>query len=41
MIRDATSDYTLAWFGAAALCAVAALMSLGIRKIPHLPVPAP
>ena len=41
VIRDATSDYTLAWFGAAALCAVAALMSLGIRKIPHLPVPAP
>ena len=28
-IRDLTSDYTMAWLGAAALCAVAALMSLG------------
>ena len=33
-IRDLTSDYTMAWLGAAALCAVAALMSLGIRKVP-------
>lgn len=41
VIRDATSDYTLAWFGAAGLCAVAALMSLGIRKIPRLPAPLP
>ena len=41
VIRDATSDYTLAWFGASGLCAVAALMSLGIRKIPRLPVPVP
>ena len=41
VIRDATSDYTLAWLGAAGLCAVAALMSLGIRKIPRLPVPVP
>jgi hypothetical protein len=29
----------MAWLGAAALCAVAALMSLGIRKIPRLPTP--
>ena len=35
-IRDLTSDYTMAWLGAAALCAVAALMSLGIRKIPRV-----
>ncbi len=41
VIRDATSDYTLAWFGAAGLCAVAALMSLGIRKIPRPPLPVP
>jgi predicted MFS family arabinose efflux permease len=41
VIRDATSDYTLAWFAAAGLCAVAALMSLGIRKVPRLPVPVP
>ena len=33
-IRDLTSDYTMAWLGAAGLCAVAALMSLGIRKVP-------
>jgi MFS family permease len=38
-IRDLTSDYTMAWLGAAALCAVAALMSLGIRKIPRVPTP--
>ena len=41
VIRDASSDYTLAWFAAAGLCAVAALMSLGIRKVPRLPVPVP
>ena len=34
-IRDLTSDYTMAWLGAAGLCAVAALMSLGIRKVPR------
>ena len=33
VIRDLTSDYTMAWLGAAGLCAVAALMSLGIRKV--------
>jgi len=33
-IRDLTSDYTMAWLGAAGLCAVAAMMSLGIRKVP-------
>jgi len=33
-IRDLTSEYTMAWLGAAGLCAVAALMSLGIRKVP-------
>src|SRR6478609_400941 len=38
-IRDLTSDYTMAWLGAAALCAVAALMSLGIRKVPRVPTP--
>jgi MFS family permease len=32
-IRDLTSDYTMAWLGAAGLCVVAALMSLGIRKV--------
>jgi len=33
-IRDLTSDYTIAWLGAAGLCVIAALMSLGIRKVP-------
>jgi MFS family permease len=34
-IRDLTSDYTIAWLGAAGLCVIAALMSLGIRKVPR------
>ena len=33
-IRDQTGQYTLAWFGAAALCAVAAWISFRIRKVP-------
>ncbi len=32
LIRDNTGEYTLAWFGAAALCAVAAVISLTIRR---------
>jgi len=39
-IRDLTSDYTMAWLSAAGLCLVAALMSLGIRKVPRIPVAA-
>ena len=31
-LRDATGEYTLAWFGAAALCLVAAAVSAGIAK---------
>lgn len=31
-IRDATGEYTLAWFGAAALCLVAAVLSIGITR---------
>ncbi len=34
-VRDITSDYTAAWLAAAGLCAVAALLSLGIRKMPR------
>ncbi len=34
-VRDMTSDYTVAWLAAAGLCAVAALLSLGIRKMPR------
>jgi predicted MFS family arabinose efflux permease len=32
IVRDTTGEYTIAWFGAAALCAVAAVMSFGIRR---------
>jgi MFS family permease len=32
VIRDQTGEYTLAWFGAAALCAVAAWISFRIKK---------
>ena len=35
IIRDTTGTYTLAWFGAAALCGVAAAVSLGIRRRPQ------
>lgn len=31
-VRDLTGAYTLAWFAAAALCAVAATISLGMRR---------
>jgi MFS family permease len=32
VIRDTTGQYTLAWFGAAGLCAIAAIVSIGIRR---------
>jgi MFS family permease len=32
IIRDTTGQYTLAWFGAAGLCVVAAALSLSIRR---------
>lgn len=32
VIRDTTGQYTIAWFGAAGLCAIAAVVSLGIRQ---------
>ena len=31
-IRDTTGEYTAAWFGAAGLCAVAAVLSVGIAR---------
>ena len=34
LIRDVSGEYTLAWFGAAGLCAVAAWISLRIKKAP-------
>jgi hypothetical protein len=33
-IRDTTGQYTMAWFGAASLCVVAAALSLGIHRQP-------
>jgi MFS family permease len=38
-IRDTTGDYTLAWFGAAGLCMVAAFVSLGVRRGPRADLP--
>ena len=32
VIRDQTGQYTIAWFGAAGLCMVAAFISLGVRR---------
>ncbi len=40
VIRDATGEYTLAWFSAAALCAVAALVSLLVFRKPRTPAPS-
>ncbi len=34
VIRDVTGSYDLAWFGAGALCLVAAVMSISIRRRP-------
>ena len=43
-IRDATGEYTYAWFGAAAMCTIAAVISATIRKdagkTEAVPVPA-
>jgi len=32
VVHDQTGEYTLAWFSAAALCAIAAAVSLGVRR---------
>ncbi len=32
LLRDGTGSYTIAWFGAAGLCVVAAAVSIGIRR---------
>jgi MFS family permease len=40
-IRDATGQYTYAWFGAAAMCTVAAVISATIRKHSGSREPAP
>lgn len=40
-IRDATGHYTYAWFGAAAMCTIAAVISATIRKDTAAKEPAP
>ncbi|MDZ4353026.1 MAG: MFS transporter [Arthrobacter sp.] len=40
-IRDATGQYTYAWFGAAAMCTIAAVISATIRKDAGAKEPAP
>jgi predicted MFS family arabinose efflux permease len=36
VVRDGTGEYTLAWFGAAGLCAVAAVVSISIARRPRV-----
>ncbi len=36
LLRDVTGEYTWAWFGAAGLCVVAAIVSVGITRQRHL-----
>ena len=40
VVRDETGTYTAAWFSAAALCVVAAALSVGIRRDARHPVRA-
>lgn len=40
LVRDTTGEYTIAWFGAAALCLVAAVLSIGIARA-ATPAPEP
>ncbi|WP_307281765.1 MFS transporter [Arthrobacter sp. W4I7] len=40
-IRDSTGQYTYAWFGAAAMCTIAAVISATIRKHAGSRIPAP
>jgi predicted MFS family arabinose efflux permease len=40
-IRDSTGEYTYAWFGAAAMCTIAAVISATIRKDKAVKEPVP
>ncbi|WP_445153631.1 MFS transporter [Arthrobacter sp. Hor0625] len=40
-VRDATGQYTYAWFAAAAMCTIAAVISATIRKDAARPAPVP
>jgi predicted MFS family arabinose efflux permease len=39
IIRDSFGTYTYAWFGGAAPCALAAVLSIGLRRPPGSPMP--
>jgi len=36
VLRDAAGEYTWAWFGAAGLCVVAAIVSFGVSRRPQV-----
>jgi predicted MFS family arabinose efflux permease len=40
-IRDSTGQYTYAWFGAAAMCTIAAVISATIRRRASSRIPTP
>ena len=37
VVRDTFGSYTYAWFGGAALCLIAALLSIALRRLPEQP----
>ena len=39
IIRDTSGSYTYAWWGGAALCAIAAVLSIAIRRAKAAPEP--
>lgn len=41
VLREQTGTYTAAWLGGAALCAVAAVLSVSLRRAPRQEAPAP
>lgn len=41
LVRDTTGEYTLAWFGAAGLCVVAAVVSAAVTRTPASETPVP
>jgi predicted MFS family arabinose efflux permease len=41
VVRDVLGTYTYAWWGGAALCAVAAVLSIAVRRVPAAGVEVP
>lgn len=41
VIRDVFGEYTYAWWGGAALCVIAAVLSLAVRRVRDVPVAEP